>query len=185
MSERNNNKPRVKRAVLPSNITPPPPPCLPAPGKRVQSTAENDKLVARSREPAIITFATIVPEPLLRIRTAALPLGDTRVIAVTAVRGRGCPVSPTRAPIAPAAGTRPAAAATAVAARGVELLRVVLHRVGIQATRFRTRAARVRVRIRVARLPVPLVVLGLIEIVAVEHVVFMPIELLVHGRRVV
>lgn len=38
-------------------------------------------------------------------------------------------------------------------------------------------------RIGVARLPVPLVVLGLIEIVVVKHVIPVPIELLAHGRR--
>lgn len=132
----------------------------------------------------MITFTTIMPESLLRIRAAALPLGDTRVIAIAAVRGRGCPVSPSRAPVAPAAGTRPAVATT-VATRGAVLLRVVLHRVGVQAARFRARATRIRVRIGVARLPVPLVVLRLIEIVAVEYLLFMPIELLAHGRRVI
>jgi len=119
-------------------------------------------------------------QSFLRCRVSALPLGDAGIITVAAVRGRGRSVSPSRAPVIPASRTR---SATIVTTRAAVLLSVVLHGVGVQAAGFRARAARVRVRVGVARFPVPFVVLGLIEIVAAEHLVPVPVELFAHDRR--
>lgn len=119
-------------------------------------------------------------QSFLRCRASALPLGDAGIIAVAAVRGRGRSVSPSRAPVTSASRTR---SATIMTARAAVLLRVVLHGVGVQAAGFRARTARVRVRVGVARLPVPLIVLRLIEIVAAEHLVPVPVELFAHDRR--
>lgn len=123
-----------------------------------------------------------MPQSLLRVCAPALLLRDAGVVAIATIRGRGRSISSPRTPVAPAAGAR-SAAATAMAARGAELCIVVLHRVGVQATRLRARAARVRVRVGVAGLPVPLVVLGLIKIVVVEHLVLVPVQVVVHRRR--
>lgn len=111
-------------------------------------------------------------------------LRDAGVVTIATVRGRGRSVSSPWTPVAPVAGARSAAATVAtVAARGAKLRIVVLDRVGIEATRLRARATRIRVRVGVTGLPVPLVVLGLIEIVVVEHLILMPIQVIVYRRR--